>query len=66
MEKLRKDKDDLSVTCNEREMRLSVLTTQFEGKQARMEKELKEKTELIEKYEQEKNESENRETEKER
>ena len=47
-------------------MRLSVLTTQFEGKQARMEKELKEKRELIEKYGQEKNESENRETAKDR
>ena len=66
LENLRKEKDALSTASNEREMRLTVLSTQFEGKHARMDKELKEKNELIEKYEQEKNESQERENEKER
>jgi chromosome segregation ATPase len=66
IEKLRQEKDALSAASSEREMRLTVLSTQFEGKHARMEKELKEKNEFIEKYEQEKNESQERETEKER
>ena len=66
MEKLRQEKDAMSAVSSEREMRLNVLSTQFEGKQTRMEKELKEKNELIEKYEKEKNENQERATEKDR
>lgn len=64
VEKLRQEKDTMAVASSEREMRLTVLSTQFEGKHARMEKELKDKNELLEKYQQEKNKSEEREAEK--
>ena len=64
MEKLRQEKDAMSAVSSEREMRLNVLSTQFEGKQTRMEKEIKEKNELIEKYEKEKSESQERTNEK--
>ncbi|XP_028412966.1 nucleoprotein TPR-like isoform X2 [Dendronephthya gigantea] len=65
LEGLRQEKEALAAASSEREMRLTVLSTQFEGKHARMDKELKEKNELIEKYEQEKNESQEKENEKE-
>ena len=52
--------------ANEREMRLSVLSTQFEGKQTRKEKDLIEKNEELQKYNQEKAQFLEREAAKER
>lgn len=66
LEKVRLENEALSAASSEREMRLTVLSTQFEGKHARMEKELKEKNETIEKYKQEKDESQEMQADKER
>ena len=66
VEEVRQEKDAMVQAANERQMRLSVLSTQFEGKQTRMEKELKEKNEELEKYNQEKAKFLEREAAKER
>ena len=66
IEKLQQEKEAMAAAGSERETRLTVLSTQFEGKNARMEKELQEKNELLERYKHEKNESQERESGKER
>ena len=66
LEEARQEKDAMVKAANEREMRLSVLSTQFEGKQTRKEKDLKEKNEELEKYNQEKAQFLEREDAKER
>lgn len=66
LEEVRQEKNALIQTATEREMRLTVLSTQFEGKQLRIEKQLKEKNEELEKYIQEKTKVKEREAIKER
>ena len=66
LEDVRKEKDALAQSASEREMRLTVLSTQFEGKHLRMEKELKERSEELEKAVKEKAKLQEREATKER